>query len=195
VLERSARGGPPRTDRPWSLGSGAPLVFRDRVLSNRLAFEYTDRDGVTAAAELLAEIAGRAVTPLALDGENPWEAFPDAGAALLTALFRSGRITTWSAVAERSPLRLDRLHTGSWINADLAVWTDSPQGRQGWRHLRRVRAAWEAAGRPAAAWPHLSAAEGSDWLWWADIPRSGPFEALFRAHLDAAWRVISPRGG
>ena len=41
---------------------------------------------------------------------------------------------------------------------------------------------------------HLLAAEGSDWFWWYgeefETPWAGHFDALFRAHLAAAWRAI-----
>src|SRR3989441_5956039 len=69
---------------------------------------------------------------------------------------------------------LARLHTGSWINADLKIWVGHIEDNDAWERLgatRRFLQQRERAGDmpPDAvrqAWDELYAAEGSDWFWW-----------------------------
>lgn len=173
---------------------GVSLVFRDHGLSDRIGFVYQHQDGRAAAADLLTA-AGRRSAFLALDGENPWEHYPDAGEAFLTALFTSGHTRTVSDFVAAAPSQpLARLHTGSWINADFQIWIGHPEDRLAWSLLVAARQAWERLGRPVEARRHLYAAEGSDWFWWYGDEFSTPvahvFDLLFRAHLTAAWRAM-----
>jgi len=89
---------------------------------------------------------------------------------------------------------ITHLHTGSWIHADLGIWAGDPMDRAGWRRLAPLRAAWETAGRPEAAWPHIRAAEGSDWFWWYGPEHHTEmrdlFDRLYNAHLEAGWRAL-----
>lgn len=204
VLDRSDRQGGGWGG--WELGHGVRGFFRDRDLSDRIGFRYSTRPGEAAAAELLGEAKARAgergLIPVVLDGENPWEAFPDAGRAFRAALHRGLRegpvrgATFAQACAEPPVGVVRRLHTGSWIGADFRIWYGHPEDRAAWRQLALARRAVEAApeAERRAALPHIYAAEGSDWTWWYgddfDTPFAGTFDALFRAHLAAAWSAI-----
>lgn len=175
----------------WQVG---PLrgVFRDHALSDRVGFVYADWDGAAAAADLVHR-AGRRSTLLALDGENPWESYRDAGEAFLLHLF-DHPLHPAGELAERTPVgRVRHLHTGSWVNADFRIWIGHEEDRVAWRLLAEARAAWVAAGAPAAGRASLFAAEGSDWFWWYGddfhTPVAAIFDALFRAHLAAVWRA------
>jgi len=191
VLERSERTPSEGAPGPWQVG---PLrgVFRDHALSDRVGFVYQGLPGVEAVADLRARAAGREVL-VVLDGENPWESFPDAGRAFLEGLCREPMRPARELAFDPPRGTVHRLHTGSWINADLGVWYGHPEDRAGWRLLVDARAAWEAAGRPDAALRHLHSAEGSDWFWWFGedfhTPMAGAFDALFRAHVAAVWRA------
>jgi len=200
VLERSDRQGPLRITGSWETG-GLRAVFRARELSDRIGFHYARWVPGPAVADLLAgadEIAaaqGGDTVPLILDGENPWESYPDAGVGFLDALFSSGRVTGVEAMAQTPVVgRIDRLHSGSWIGGDFGIWAGDVEDRAAWQRLAAARSAWEQAGRPEEAWPHLAAAEGSDWFWWFgpefETPVADLFAALFTAHLDAVWRIL-----
>ena len=200
-LERAERDGAPDIFRPWQVAGGPVGLFRDQELSDRLSFVYSRWAGADAAADLLQRAAARlgdrtdGVVVLALDGENPWEVYPDAGEALMNALFSSGACVSAGDAAARAPAgAVRRLHTGSWIGGNLAVWAGDASDRRAWRQVAAARAAWEAAGRPEAAWRHLAAAEGSDWFWWFGpefhTDEHALFDALFRAHLRAAWQAM-----
>jgi hypothetical protein len=171
------------------------LLFRDHALSDRLGFVYQSWQGADAVRDLLARLPGDGRAFIALDGENPWEAFPDAGEAFLRELFTRVPTRTCAEAAEDAPRGTVRvIHTGSWINADFGIWIGHEEDRRGWALLRAAREAWVAAGRPEAARPHLLAAEGSDWFWWFgddfETPFAAEFDRLFRAHLAAAWRAM-----
>lgn len=189
----------------WDLGHGVTGFFRDRDLSDRIGFHYAKAEPRAAAAELLGLArarAGQGVLLVALDGENPWEAFRDAGAAFRGALYAGLRdqlpAITLSEATHREPVgRVRRLHTGSWIQANFAIWIGHEDDRRAWSALgeaREVVARCEDAARRERAMKHLLAAEGSDWTWWYGTEFSTPyarhFDALFRDHLRAAWEVV-----
>jgi alpha-amylase/alpha-mannosidase (GH57 family) len=194
LLEQSDRDAPADLRRPWQTPEGLRLLFRDRDLSDRIGFRYQYMGAREAVDDLLGAAGGHGFVPVALDGENPWEAFPDAGEAFLERLFASGRLATVDAAVEGPTGRVLRLHTGSWIHGDLRIWSGSPEDRAAWALVGHARRSFEALGRPEAAWPHLAAAEGSDWFWWFGPEFSTEnhhlFDGLFRAHLRAAWAAM-----
>jgi alpha-amylase/alpha-mannosidase (GH57 family) len=219
VLQASERDGPADAGRAWEVaGAGATaLLFRDHELSDRIGFTYARMDPAAAARELLAAAlerrrgaeAGRRIVLLALDGENPWDQYPRAGADFLRALYGGALRTagvqcmTVGAALETSPRRgtIRRLRAGSWINADFGTWIGGPEKNRAWDVLAAVRGRLEsalrgqgsigagpgvAAGAAARreAWASLRAAEGSDWFWWLD----GQHDSIYRAQFDAAFR-------
>lgn len=198
IMERADRDAPPRIDRPWRIQGGPVGLFRDRELSDAISFHYAKWRGEDAAADLIRRVDGRyaeGACVLILDGENPWESYPDAGESFMTALFSSGRVVAMEAAAALEPAgTIRRIHTGSWIGGDLAVWAGDADDRRAWRLLAAAREAWESAGRPESAWRHLAAAEGSDWFWWFGPEHHSEvhelFDALFREHVAAIWRAI-----
>ncbi|MCB9791751.1 MAG: hypothetical protein H6741_03400 [Alphaproteobacteria bacterium] len=188
---------------PWDLGHGLRGFFRDTSLSDAIGFRYAQRPPVPAAGELLFESRKqRPLSVIALDGENPWECYPDAGEGFMLALcemLMSGRITepvTFSEACERlEPVgRVTRLHSGSWIASDFNIWIGDDEDRAGWRVLAEAREAVAEAGDPPEALEHVLAAEGSDWFWWYGKEFTTPFalefDRLFRGRVAAAWRAL-----
>jgi len=215
VLRAAVRDGDADLTCPWRLegtGDGLDLVFRDHDLSDRIGFTYARIEPRAAAAEFLAEARSRsegkegALRIIALDGENPWEQYPDSGAAFLRALYgglaagavAGGTVPEACTVSEaitRCPRRgtIRKLRPGSWINADFGVWIGGPEKNRAWGLLGQARdrmtAALDNPATPeatrAAAWRSLRAAEGSDWFWWLD----GQFESLYRDDFDRLFRT------
>jgi alpha-amylase/alpha-mannosidase (GH57 family) len=214
VLRASERAGDADPRRPWRIegpGAGVDLVFRDHELSDRIGFTWARSAPKAAADELLAETRARgaaagggeeALVLVALDGENPWEHYPEAGAGFLRAVYGALEADGGATVATRTvseaialcPRRgeIKRLRAGSWINADFGIWIGGPEKNRAWTLLGDVRARLAPALRdPArpeadrrAAWISLRAAEGSDWFWWLD----GQFESLYRDNFDLLFR-------
>jgi alpha-amylase/alpha-mannosidase (GH57 family) len=200
VLQRSVREG--GGEGAWDLGHGVVGLFRDTDLSDRIGFRYAEWPADAAAADLVGAAKGRGTVLVALDGENPWESYADAGGAFrdrLRAAIDRGELpcVTVDEAASTPPVgRVRHLWTGSWIGADFRIWIGHDEDRRAWRLLADARAAAAAADEATreAAMPHLLAAEGSDWFWWFGddftTPFSGQFDELFRSHLRAAWRAL-----
>lgn len=189
VLARSDRRG--RGEGGWDLGHGLVGFFRDRALSDRVGFDYARWQAADAVEDFFRRAVAPGVRLVALDGENPWEAFEDGGAAFRAGLIGGLRTQglPLDAAAELPVVgRVDRLHTGSWIGANLEIWAGSPQDHAAWALLAQTI---EATGDADDALPHLLAAEGSDWFWWYgpefDTPFADVFDEAFREHLRAAW--------
>jgi alpha-amylase/alpha-mannosidase (GH57 family) len=218
--DRGSTPGRRRLHQPYRVG-GATIVFRDGQLSNAIAKEYCGWPDARAAAEDLLRRVGAAaasahvesgalpLVTIALDGENPWESYPGRGHDFLDALYaaleRSSEIRTvklGEALGELRPaVAIEHLHSGSWIEANYAIWIGDQDKNRGWSLLARARKrlarADSAAELPAAqlerARTHLLCAEGSDWFWWLGEPFSSAeeeiYEDLFRGRLTAAYRA------
>jgi alpha-amylase/alpha-mannosidase (GH57 family) len=98
--------------------------------------------------------------------------------------------------------RIYELYTGSWADelasapgVDLGTWIGEPEENRAWELLDDARRAFEDASIDEQTHPEafdaLYAAEGSDWFWWygndQDSGRDDEFDALFRAHVCAAY--------
>lgn len=210
VLQRSELApGSPTPDEagpsgPWDLGDGLVGWFRDTELSDHIGFRCAQMPADVAArsfVDLLLSRHREGTVLIALDGENPWETFEDAGIAFRRHLVhvlreRGVELVTLDEASQDPPVgRVERIHSGSWIGADYAVWVGDEEDRRAWQLLADTRSAVHDAGPEAeeAARPHLHAAEGSDWFWWFGDRFSSSFDlhfdALFRAHLVAAHRA------
>jgi alpha-amylase/alpha-mannosidase (GH57 family) len=187
--------------RPWCLEGKKPaLFFRHRGLSDFIGFQAARfADETAAATELIGQVRriARQVPAdagilIALDGENPWTAYPDGGARFLTELAggldRCDELvpaTLAERLEEEVPLQLQQLHPGSWIGGTFGTWIGHPEKNRGWEYLATVRSL--VGGRGGLPW---LAAEGSDWWWWFgdDNPTmlAPRYDELFRAHLRDA---------
>lgn len=211
--------------RPYHVevdGGGVALLFRDRDLSDAVGFTYSRNPPDASVADFcgrLQAIASRStearpLVPVILDGENPWEHYPDGGEGFLRGLYASlaaggghdvrfQSVTPGRALEEHPPAaRLERLHTGSWINADLKIWLGHVEDNDAWDRVgktrRFLRTREETGEVPAAAlraaWDELYAAEGSDWFWWYgdefDTDHKALFDQIFRLHLANVYRLV-----
>jgi len=208
--------------RPYWVGlPGRPraMIFRDRLLSDRIGFVYKDFDGVQAAEDLVGRLRRiRQALPddgqpylvsIILDGENCWEGYEHNGDKFLRHLYGLlseaqdlRAVTVSEHLAHHPPQHtLARLFTGSWIDGNLETWIGEPTHNQAWEALARTRR-WlvsqggrqVAADRLQQAWRELYIAEGSDWFWWYSSRNRAPeeplFDATFRAHLANVYRLM-----
>ena len=182
--------------RPYRVETGAgalAMVFRDRLLSDRIGFTYMAWEPDRAAEDFVARVldcgasarqdgvADPLVTVI-LDGENCWESYPEDGRAFLEALY--GRIegepgilavTVGEALERRAPTESIRhVPVGSWIAPDLSVWVGHAEKNRAWAELRKARERFQEAAvsrvlpaeRLDRAREELLVAEASDWFWW-----------------------------
>jgi len=167
VLQASERDGPADAGGAWEVAeAGATaLLFRDHDLSDRIGFTYAEVDAAAAAQDFLAAALerrrhsdpDRRILLVALDGENPWDQYPRAGARFLRALYAGAlrtpglRCATVGEALETSHRRgtIRRLRAGSWINADFGSWIGGPEKNRAWDVLGLVRE-WLLAARRGA---------------------------------------------
>lgn len=196
--------------RPWSLDETGPrILFRDRPLSDRIGFVYADNPAGDAADDFVDHLrdiheghdGDDGCISVILDGENPWEHYEDDGRSFLTALYdrlkKADGLTTgvFSETADWEAGRLDRLHSGSWIDGNYRIWIGHDETNTAWEWLRRATQRLREADpdHPGAesAREHLQIAQGSDWFWWYgddfSSEQQDQFDALFRALVARVW--------
>jgi alpha-amylase/alpha-mannosidase (GH57 family) len=171
------------------------MVFRDRILSDKVGFTYSGMPGEEAAADLLSRLhaikdrlaeegaAGPHLVSVILDGENAWENYENDGKTFLNALYRGlsddPEIETvtpseFLAIAPDQPA-IEALWAGSWISHDFSTWIGEEEENTAWNYLGTVRELLQkyqdgkrqaSEEAIAAAFDSMMIAEGSDWFWW-----------------------------
>ncbi len=195
---------------PGVSGESLAMVFRDRLLSDRIGFVYQQWGGQAAAEDLvnrlhqvrqnLADPEVPYLVSIILDGENCWEGYEHNGDVFLRRLYEllsqtpGLETTTIGTYLNRFPprARVPRLRAGSWINANLETWIGEPAQNRAWEYLVRTRErliAWQNQSALddletlAAAWREVYMAEGSDWFWWYYSRNMSAQDSLFDAEF------------
>lgn len=196
------------------------IIFRDRILSDRIGFVYKHTTGQDAANDLIGRLEtihrnlgddGPYLVTIILDGENAWEEYEHNGDLFLRALYGrlnehpNLRAVTVSEYLDMHPPRqsIKRLFAGSWINANFETWIGEGSQNLAWDYLARTRQRlinWQRennladVGVLADAWEEIYIAEGSDWFWWYYSYNSSAQEARFdhdfRAHLSNVYTIL-----
>jgi alpha-amylase/alpha-mannosidase (GH57 family) len=190
--------------------SGIRCAFRDDGLSDRIGFEYQHWRPADAVRDLVQHLEAIAREPghdlvlIALDGENPWEYFPDEGSGFLHGLYAAlcshpvlRPSTMKDCVRElgAAATALPPLRAGSWVHGELLTWVGHPEKNRAWEMLIEAKRHYDEHGRGDRALEHrLGACEGSDWFWWPGLHNPGPavaqFDALYRAQLAQLYRAL-----
>ncbi len=168
--------------------------FRDRTLSDLIAFTYSSWPTARAVDHFLARLDERAaraaedaVLVIALDGENSWGGYPQNGIPFLRELF--GRLQVRPglepvlfsrAASGPRPGSAIELTAGTWMGS-FAKWIGHPDKNRTWEKLARARRLYGPS-------EEMLAAEASDWFWWAGEPGEEAFGGLFESYLRAARR-------
>jgi len=200
-------------------GKQLSIVFRDRELSDLISFSYyrmRQEDAVNDFIKRIKSIAKECsadqehLITIILDGENPWEHYPEGGKPFLTQLFQrieEEKISTTSIgkFIEKNPPQttITKLHSGSWINANYGIWIGKSQKNQGWSYIKKTQDELGSLITPFAdvtdparrkAIDSFAAACGSDWFWWFDDDFASAFKSdfdrIFRTHLKNAFTVL-----
>lgn len=196
------------------------LFFRDKGLSDRIGFVYSNWEPQKAVAdfmdtlnnlrELLRDRLDEVVVPIILDGENAWEYFMEDGMEFLRTLYRSlaehEKIETvfFSEAAKKvNSKSLPRLFAGSWISHDFKIWIGHSEDNAAWDLVSKARGDLEKfvsenpgfdSEKIENAWRQIYFAEGSDWCWWYGDDHiseyNAEFDNLFRTHLAAMYRIL-----
>jgi alpha-amylase/alpha-mannosidase (GH57 family) len=198
---------------PYQLGKHKPRIFfRDDGMSDLVGFEYSKRDSIEAAddlvqnlvniADFLGDSAHRHVVSIILDGENAWEYYPHNGYPFLNHLY--AKLSNHKRVkAEhfskltKQPMcqKFDRLCPGSWVYGSFSTWIGEPDKNRAWELLVAAKQAYDkvvAKGRLdeatlTKATKQLAICEGSDWFWWFGgynpAGSVSDFDRLYRVQL------------
>lgn len=201
--------------RPYQLDKqNIYIFFRDRHISDLISFFYRDIPYQTAAHDLVDRIkridtpnGNPAVVSIILDGENPWEYYPNNGRDFLQEVFQLiekdkqlETVTFSQALATGStPGVLKRFAPGSWVNGNFDTWIGDEEDRRGWELLEKAREIIETyhdhltPEQQESARQYLSIAQGSDWFWWfgkenftSDLDI---FDSLFRKNLQKLYDI------
>ncbi len=188
--------------RPYRCGDredAVRVVFRDAVLSNLISFDYQRYAPAEAVDDFCRRVeairdalpAGEWVVGVVLDGENPWEHYPDNGVPFLRGLYTRlpqlpgvSLSTLSDACARVEPGAIRHLYAGSWIGHNFSVWVGHDEDRRAWEALNRVREFVRAASRT-----HGWTEEGARRLGFAGGYDAGTPETM-RRDLDLAWQCL-----
>jgi alpha-amylase/alpha-mannosidase (GH57 family) len=193
------------------------IIFRDHLLSDLIGFVYSKWDPKTAANDFIHKLIASAdsvptqkphLLSIILDGENAWEYYANDGYDFLKYLYEglsnNERLKTVT-VSEfldhhdrGTPLK--RLHAGSWIYGNYAVWIGHEEDNTAWDYLSETRKELERFQlmHPerdlSGAWKAVYIAEGSDWNWWYGDDHTTEtqkdFDELFRTNLMKVYREM-----
>jgi len=171
------------------------VVFRDKVISDKVGFTYSGSEGLEAAQDFVNRIlairarleeigvTGPHLVSVILDGENAWEHYLNDGKDFLHNVYRllqeeqekgTIRTITPSAYIAQFPdqPKIEELWAGSWVSPDYLTWIGEDEENRAWDYLGRVREFVEKRKKNldedtlAAVMDAIYTAEGSDWFWW-----------------------------
>ncbi len=195
------------------------IFFRDDGMSDLIGFEYSRRNSVEAAEDLvrnleniavfLGDKASRHVVTVILDGENAWEYYPHNGHYFLDHLYKRlcehehVRTACFSELTDDSLChQLDALCAGSWVYGSFSTWIGQHDKNRAWDLLAHAKTAYDEvmasgtldADSAARATHQLAVAEGSDWFWWFGDYNSAEsvsdFDILFRIQLKNLYQIL-----
>ncbi|MBI4971340.1 MAG: hypothetical protein HZC17_05830 [Candidatus Omnitrophica bacterium] len=197
------------------------MFFRDKVLSDLIGFGYHRSSHVDAVEDLIRRLhniqeqvstfTGNHVVSIVLDGENPWEFYPEGGEPFLNLLIERLaqeprlKTVTFSDYLDDNPQskRLEKLYAGSWINHNFNIWYKHSEDLAAWKivdETRKFVKHEETALAPEIrekVWNEIYMAEASDWYWWFGdefFTETGDiFDHLFRSHLIQAYHLLGKR--
>ena len=199
------------------------MIFRDHYLSDLIGFVYSRMEPEPAANHFLDRVrencrsilnSGRdALVPVILDGENAWEHFNESGREFLKRLYTKisadpsmSAVTVSEALSKMKPDEIQRIHPGSWINANYDIWIGAEEDNKAWNLLLDARETYERVvksdagskldpAKVAMAYEELMIAEGSDWNWWYGPEHHSDnreeFDKLFRDHVAQVYRLLN----
>ena len=204
--------------RPYRLDEDGPVCFfRDDELADLIGFSYSHWHGDDAVADFVERLEGIAaegdggrVVAVILDGENPWEHYPDNGfhfvPALYRALLQSGELllTTFSRCLDDTAVTVEHLPhlvAGSWVYGDFGTWVGAPDKNRAWDLLCDAKSVFDEryphltdAAHKALTLRQLAVCEGSDWFWWfGDYnPEEAvdEFDRIYRRHLATLYELL-----
>lgn len=197
-----------------SYGREINIFFRDKILSDKIGFNYSNGDIKECVDDFLDSIyairdLGGDFVPIILDGENAWEYYENNGRDFFEKLYE--RIeqdeciecVTFEELSNDSSIEtifLDSIEPGSWIYGDFGIWVGESEENRAWELLKKSRE-YLFSKRDSIpeelflkAYEEIKIAQGSDWFWWYGsdhfTPIKNEYDELFRKHLQNIYTII-----
>ncbi len=201
VLDGTALVGGGRQERPYRLGKGPLLFFRDNEISNAFSFSWPMQKKEVMERELASMLGTRLregwkSVVIALDGEN-WMNGEDHLGALWHVLSSTQGIssaTLGEVVNQVEEGTIDTVPDTSWaLDHSFSTWEGSRAKNQQWALIDSARDAIAASAEldnVARARSYLRIAEGSDYTYW-DFERPGALTLFGMAYATAARDIAS----
>jgi alpha-amylase/alpha-mannosidase (GH57 family) len=202
--------------QPYRIGNNLSVIFRDQYLSNVIGFQYQRWEPQKAVEHFINQIKSNArkvsyefpLVSVILDGENPWEHYPNNGIEFLKLLYQklsaddeieTVRISDYLSL--HPPVRqLDTIYSGSWINHNFSIWVGHNEDKQAWEYIAKTKEAVKnlratfSEERYNKIQENIYITEGSDWFWWFGHEHSSAlddqFDLLFRKHLMNVYHLL-----
>ncbi len=194
----------------WEYRNGVSVFFRDHRISDLIGFAYQkmqESDAVLKLTSHLHDISGYnkdSLVTIILDGENPWDFYPDFGAIFLPALYNnlseSKEIKTVTATealnAGMQREKLDTISPGSWMGVNFDNWIGKEPANKAWEILgsARKKAEDKKSSLDKKQLEQLREAvmiaESSDWFWWYSLPAEKKIKIRFDDYFRSSIRRI-----
>ncbi len=170
---------------------GLKTFFRDHYLSDKIGFIYNKQNAQEAVYNLFSEAELKKQLIVIIDGENPWEFYPNSGVDFLSILLNSLDSNN-SMLGSKSNIdgEISSVEPGSWIDGFLDTWIGDEETNTSWNYLYEAR---EKLSMLPEAMNEIYKAESSDFFWWySDFHKKEvnfDFDLLFRDHLIKAYML------
>ncbi len=175
--------------------AGVKILFRHHALSDKIGFAYRYWDAEAAAKDFFDSCFANGITCVILDGENPWEYYPNNGKDFLERLY--AKIASCSITMEEASTKeaqqLPNIAPGSWIYGNFDTWVGDEEKNRAWELLYQSKRDLFHHQKSERITEHFLAAECSDWFWWYGKGHytgfAKEFDRLFRSHLIAIYKL------
>jgi alpha-amylase/alpha-mannosidase (GH57 family) len=192
------------------------ILFRDRVLSDNLGFEYSKmsaKKAVFQIKEYLYNIKAKLpnnkdhLVTIILDGENAWENYENDAKDFFNEFYKlfnedenlkTVRVSDYLEKCNNFG-KIENLWSGSWISADFTTWIGENEENTAWDYLKKARKLIKENKSKLnqkeirEVMELILKAEGSDWFWWYGTDQESSndifFDLMFRDTLKKVYNI------
>ncbi|MCX7916632.1 MAG: hypothetical protein N2589_00660 [bacterium] len=179
------------------------IFFRDHYLSDLIGFYYQKMKEENAAVDFINKIEkileenSEGIITVILDGENPWDYYPEKGVKFLKTFYeqlqqnKKIKTTTFSEIIKNFECKnyISNIFPGSWMGPYFDNWIGSDSANRGWKILKEVREKVKKSDDKLVKELILNA-EGSDWFWWYSLDVDEKIKSKFDRYFKKNIRKI-----
>jgi alpha-amylase/alpha-mannosidase (GH57 family) len=194
----------------WDYKNKISIFFRDHHISDLIGFTYqqmAENDSALRFTDALRSIASKnsnGVVTIILDGENPWDFYPDYGRTFLPTIYRilsessDFKTVTFTEALDMDINRqkMDTISPGSWMGTNFDNWIGKEPANKAWTILSQARKKAEEkksslnAEQQKKVIESIMLAESSDWFWWYSLQADRSIKMRFDAYFRSIIREI-----